>query len=189
MPKHGSIWAWRNRPRANYAQAEKSFRRALHIVPNFLLASRRSAPRSTIWEEPKEAETLLRQTLALDPREPRESPRWNTISASRSSCRTATRRRCNCSTPPRRAAPRHAVVDYNRGKHACSIWAVWKRRVFCYRRAIARNPLDMLAHRDMNHLLYRLGRDEEFLRSYDDVMRALSAISARCRSPRRIFCL
>jgi tetratricopeptide (TPR) repeat protein len=41
--------------------------------------------------------------------------------------------------------------------------------VSCYRRAIGRNPLNMVAHRDLNALLYRLGRDSEFLRSYDEV--------------------
>jgi tetratricopeptide (TPR) repeat protein len=40
--------------------------------------------------------------------------------------------------------------------------------VEAYRAAVGRNPLDLAAHRDLNHLLYRLQRNDEFLRSYDD---------------------
>ena len=31
------------------------------------------------------------------------------------------------------------------------------------------NPLNMLAHRDLNQLLYRLGDDTTFLSSYDEI--------------------
>src|SRR5262249_45428984 len=37
-----------------------------------------------------------------------------------------------------------------------------------YRRAIALQPLLSIAHKELNDLLYRLDRSEEFLRSYDD---------------------
>ena len=47
-----------------------------------------------------------------------------------------------------------------------------------YRRAVAANPLDMMAHRELNHLLYRLGRDEEFLRSYDDAAALYPEVAA-----------
>ena len=37
-----------------------------------------------------------------------------------------------------------------------------------YRRALARNPLNTVAQQELNKLLYRLGRDDEFLISLDD---------------------
>src|SRR5438067_2209051 len=36
-----------------------------------------------------------------------------------------------------------------------------------YRKVVADNPAHLTAHQDLNHMLYRLKRDEEFLRSYD----------------------
>jgi tetratricopeptide (TPR) repeat protein len=40
--------------------------------------------------------------------------------------------------------------------------------VAAFRQAVTENPLDLHAHRALNQLIFSLGRDEEFLRSYDE---------------------
>ena len=42
--------------------------------------------------------------------------------------------------------------------------------IAAYRAALGTNPLDARAHRQLSHLLYRLGDDANFLRSYDEAM-------------------
>jgi protein O-GlcNAc transferase len=54
------------------AAAEKSLRRALHIVPNFLFARQVLAIALNDMGRAREAEALLRQTLSLGPRDPRQ---------------------------------------------------------------------------------------------------------------------
>jgi tetratricopeptide (TPR) repeat protein len=58
-------------------------------------------------------------------------------------------------------------VDYNRANTLQQLGRV-EEAVTSYRRAIAQNPLDLVAHSDLNGALYRLGKDDEFLRSYDE---------------------
>lgn len=40
-----------------------------------------------------------------------------------------------------------------------------------FRQAVTESPLDLYAHRALNQLIFSLGRDEEFLRSYDEAFR------------------
>jgi tetratricopeptide (TPR) repeat protein len=40
--------------------------------------------------------------------------------------------------------------------------------IAAFRQAVRENPLDLHAHRALNQLIFSLGRDEEFLRSYDE---------------------
>jgi tetratricopeptide (TPR) repeat protein len=53
-----------------------------------------------------------------------------------------------------------------------------------YRRALAVNPFNLEAHRELNALLYRLGRDDEFLTSYENALRRVGA-----RAPEHITLL
>jgi tetratricopeptide (TPR) repeat protein len=64
--------------------------------------------------------------------------------------------------------PELPLADYNRGIALQHVGRL-EEAVACYRRAIMQNPLNMLAHRDLNQLLYRLGDDTTFLSSYDEV--------------------
>ncbi|HEX9159681.1 MAG TPA: putative 2OG-Fe(II) oxygenase, partial [Rhizomicrobium sp.] len=68
----------------------------------------------------------------------------------------------------RAKVPDMPTVDYNRGNTLQNL-ARLDEAVDAYRSALAGNPLDMAAHQDLNQLLYRLGDDTNFLRSYDDV--------------------
>jgi Flp pilus assembly protein TadD len=65
----------------DFTGAEQSFRAALRIQPNFTFAKQSLAIALNEQNRPKEAETLLRQTLALGSRDPRQIARWSTISA------------------------------------------------------------------------------------------------------------
>jgi tetratricopeptide (TPR) repeat protein len=59
------------------------------------------------------------------------------------------------------------AIDYNRGNTLQHLGRL-EEAAESYRRAIVRNPLDMAAHEELNQLLYRMGEDGDFLRSYDD---------------------
>ena len=75
-----------------------------------------------------------------------------------------------CSKRPRAKVPEMPTGRLQSRQYACSVLGrLDEGAVDAYRRAIARQPLDMAAHRDLNDMLYRLGRDDEFLQSYDEV--------------------
>ena len=57
----------------DHASAEKSCRDALRVQPNYLLAKQTLAGELCALDRPKEAEHLLRQTLALGIRDPRQA--------------------------------------------------------------------------------------------------------------------
>src|SRR5262249_3898952 len=62
------------------------------------------------------------------------------------------------------------LADYNRGT-ILEHMGHFDAAVANYRAAIQRNPLDTPAHHALNMLLHRMGRDDDFLRSYDDAVR------------------
>ena len=152
----------------DFKGAEQSFRTALRIQPNFTFAKQSLAVALTEQNRPKEAETLLRQTLALGSRDPRQ------IAALEHNLGISVKMQGRFGEALRlfdaaqTKVPDMVMVDYNRGNTFQQL-GLLEEAVACYRRAIGRNPLDMAAHRDLNALLYRLGRDTEFLRSYDEV--------------------
>jgi len=152
----------------DHAAAEKSCRDALRLQPNYLLAKQSLAAELNELRRPKEAEQILRQTLALGARDERQiaALEHNLGLSLKMQRRYAEALRFFDSAQVR--VPDMPAADYNRGntlqqlgRHAEAIGS--------YRRAIARNPLDMVAHRDLNQLLYRLGDDNAFLKSYDEV--------------------
>jgi tetratricopeptide (TPR) repeat protein len=152
----------------DFAAAEQSFRAALRIQPNYVFAKQSLATALTEQKRPKEAETLLRQTLALGSRDPRQ------LAALEHNLGVAVKMQGRFEEALRlfdaaqTKVPDLVMVDYNRG-NALQQLGFLEEAVASYRRALGRNPLDMNAHRDLNALLYRLGRDSEFLRSYDEV--------------------
>jgi tetratricopeptide (TPR) repeat protein len=152
----------------DFTGAEESFRAALRIQPNFTFAKQSLATALTEQNRPKEAEALLRQTLALGSRDPRQ------IAALEHNLGVAVKMQDRFDEALRlfdaaqTKVPDLIMVDYNRGNTLQHLGRL-EEAVACYRRAIGRNPLHMAAHRDLNALLYRLGRDAEFLRSYDEV--------------------
>ena len=69
-----------------------------------------------------------------------------------------------------RPAPSQARILYHLGV-SLELQGRPEEAIDAWRHAVARDPLNKDAHRELNALLYRLGRDGAFLASYDDAMR------------------
>jgi tetratricopeptide (TPR) repeat protein len=152
----------------DFTGAEQSFRTALRIQPNFTFAKQSLATALTEQNRPKEAETLLRQTLALGSRDPRQIAALEHNLGVSMKMQGRFEEALRLFDAAQTKVPDLVMVDYNRGNTLQQLGRL-EEAVSCYRRALGRNPLHMAAHRDLNALLYRLGRDAEFLRSYDEV--------------------
>jgi tetratricopeptide (TPR) repeat protein len=152
----------------DHEAAVKSCRDALRIQPNYLFAKQTLAAELCTLDKPKEAERLLRQTLELGVRNERQAAALenNLGIALKQQNRFAE------ALPYFEAAlikaPDVPGVAYNRGNTLQNLGRL-EEAVGSYHRALQHNPLDMAAHEELNQLLYRLGDDETFLRSYDDV--------------------
>ena len=154
--------------KSDFAQAEKAFRQALRIQPNHLIA--RQFLGGVLADQGKgaEAEQVLRQALAAGSRDPR------LIAGLSHNLAVALKQQRRLSEAltlfdaAERGDPNLPMIHYNRAK-ALEDMGDHEAALASYRRAIARDPLNMHAHQDLNHLLYRLGRDGEFLKSFDEV--------------------
>ncbi|HEY5336819.1 MAG TPA: tetratricopeptide repeat protein [Rhizomicrobium sp.] len=151
------------------AGAEKSVREALRMQPNFLIAQQSLAAILNDSDRPAEAEAILRRGLAAGARDPRQIAAFEHSLGVSSKLQARYDEAIRLFDSAQAKAPDMPMVDYNRG-NALQHLGQLDAAVESYRRALARNPLDMLAHRDLNHVLYRLGDDAAFLRSYDDAM-------------------
>lgn len=148
--------------------AEQSFRAALRIQPNFMFAKQSLAIALNEQDRPKDAETLLRQMLALGSRDPRQIAALEHNLGVSLKMQGRFEEALRLFDAAQAKVPDLAMVDYNRANTLQQLGRL-EDAVSFYRRAIGRNPLDTAAHHDLNALLYRLGRDAEFLRSYDEV--------------------
>jgi tetratricopeptide (TPR) repeat protein len=151
------------------AQAEKSIREALRIQPNFLLAKQALSAVLNDMNRPKEAETLLRQTLTLGVRDVRQAAALEHNLGVSLNLQNRHAEALNVFDAAQIKAPDMALVDYNRAT-ALQATGQLDAAVVSYRHALARNPLDLKAHSDLNQLLYRMADEESFLRSYDDAL-------------------
>lgn len=149
--------------------AERAVRRALHIQPNFLLARQNLGAILNDLERHREAETVLRQALAAGSPNPRQTAALEHNLGVALSKQGRFAEAVQLFDSAQNKVPDMAFVDYNRG-NALQGAGQLEDAANCYRRAIARNPLDIAAHRDLNHVLYRLGDDADFLRSYESAM-------------------
>jgi tetratricopeptide (TPR) repeat protein len=153
--------------KSDFASAEKTFRQVLRIQPNYLLAKQYLGGALADQGKGVEAEQVLRQALAMAPRDPRQ------VAALKHNLGVALKqqRRLPEAIEFFHAAesgdPDLPMIDYNRAK-ALEDMGDLEAALASYRRAIVRDPLNMHAHQDLNHLLYRLGRDGEFLQSFDE---------------------
>jgi len=153
--------------KGEHAAAEKSLREALRIQPNFLLAKQSLGAVLNDLDRPNEAEAILRQALAAGSRNPRQvAALEHNLGLSRMKQRRYGEA-VGLFDAAQAKAPDMRFADYNRGNALQNLGQL-EAAVESYRRAIARNPLDMPAHHDLNHVLYRLADDENFLRSYDE---------------------
>lgn len=161
----------------DHAAAEKSCRDALRYQPNYLLARQTLGAELNALNRPDKAEIVLRQALALAPREPRQ------VAALEHNLGVSRRMQGDLAgalkffNAAQEKVPDMPAVDYNRANTLQELGRL-EEAVVSYRRALARNPLDMAAHDDLNRLLYRLGDDESFLKSYDDAAALYPEIGA-----------
>ena len=150
--------------------AEKSFRAALRIDPGFMLSRQGLAALFNDTDRPQDAETILRRALADNPRDPRQ------VAALEHNLGVALKMQrkfdeaLKLFDSAQLKAPDMPKVDYNRANTLQQLGYI-EQAVTSYRRAVTRDDLDLAAHSDLNQALYRLGRDDEFLRSYDESFR------------------
>lgn len=153
--------------KSDFAAAEKSFRQVLRIQPNYVLAKQFLGGVLADQGKGEEAERILRQALAAAPRDPRQ------IAALQHNLAVALKQQrrlpeaLELFAKAQTGDPNLPMLDYNRAKTLEDAGDL-EAAAASYKRAVARDPLNMHAHQDLNQLLYRLGRDGEFLQSLDE---------------------
>ncbi|HEX4304044.1 MAG TPA: tetratricopeptide repeat protein [Rhizomicrobium sp.] len=150
--------------------AEKSFRAALRLNPSYMLSRQGLAAVLNDLGRPEEAETILRRALADAPRDPRQVAALEHNLAVALKLQKKYEEALKLFDSAQVKAPDMPKVDFNRASTLEHLGYVEQAANF-YRRAVTRSPLDLASHAALNSVLYRLGRDEEFLRSYDESFR------------------
>ena len=153
--------------RGDYQAAEKAYRQCLRVQPNFLMAKQSLGGVLNDQNRASEAERVLRQALAAGSRDPRQVAALQHNLGVSLNLQHRSGEALELFDAAQIAVPDMPIVDYNRGNALQELGRL-KDAADSYRRAIVRNPLDMTAHSDLNQLLYRLGRDSEFLSSFDE---------------------
>jgi tetratricopeptide (TPR) repeat protein len=148
-------------------EAEKVFRAGLRLQPNSLALKQSLGGALNDLKRGAEAETILRGALAQSTRDQRQTAGLLHNLGISLKQQHRHREALECLDRAQSLVPDMPAADYNRGNVLQSLGFL-DAAVDSYRAALSRNPLDIKAHHDLNKLLYRLGRDEEFLRSYDD---------------------
>lgn len=160
-----------------HLEAEKSFRDALRLQPNLMMAKQSLVANLNEQRRHREAEALAVITLRQNQTDPRQaSALYYNLGVA-----VAAQRRdveaLGLLNTAQSLAPDMPYVDAVRGSVLHRLGKL-EDAIEAYRRAIQRNPLDMMAHRELNHLLYRLERDDEFLKSYDQSIDAVPGVPA-----------
>lgn len=147
--------------------AERAYRQALKLQPNYAMAKQNLAVVLNDLGRPKEAETILMQALTAGSRDRAllAGYQHNLAISARMQRRYGDALRWF--EGAQAMSPELPNADYNRASMLQTLGRD-DEAIAAYRRALARNPLDINVHRDLNLLLYRRGNDEEFLRSLDD---------------------
>ena len=146
---------------------------ALRLKPDLVEASRILTAAHITQAHHEEAEAVARAALAKPQRDPRQ------IAALKHNLGIALSQQHRLGEAlvefdaAQTLMPGLPRADYNRG-NTLQLMGRLDEAEEAYRRAVARDPLDLKAHGDLNHLLYRLGRTD-ILRSYDE---------AACKHPR-----
>lgn len=150
-----------------HALAEKCFRRVLWLSPGHPFALQCLGGTLNDLGRPKEAEMVLRKGLAANPKNPRQAAAFEHNLAVSLNLQRRFDEALVLFDSAQAKVSDMPYVDYNRA-HALQFLGRFDEAVEGYRRALARSPLHLAAHHDLNDLLYRMGRDEEFLASYDE---------------------
>jgi tetratricopeptide (TPR) repeat protein len=156
--------------KGDHEGAVRSCRDALRLQPNYLMAKQCLANALMELDKPQEAERILRQSLDLGIRDERQAAAMEHNLGVALQKQERHQEALPLFDSAQRRVPALSAVDYNRG-NALQHLGRFEEAVECYRRAVMHDPLDFAAHDDLNRLLYVLGRDGEFLVSFDDAAR------------------
>jgi tetratricopeptide (TPR) repeat protein len=151
----------------NVAAAESAFRQALAAQPASITARQYLGGLLADDGRGEEAERVLREALSLQPRDRRQIAALQQFLGVALKQQRRLKEALALFDAAQATLPEIATVDHCRGL-ALQDMGDMEGALRSYRRALARNPLNMVAHQELNKLLYRLGRDDEFLISLDD---------------------
>lgn len=163
--------------KGDHAASERSCRDALRIQPNYTFAKQTLGAELNELNRPKEAERILGPALIIGSRDPRQVAALEHNLGVSLSMQKRYGEALQLFDAARAKAPDMPAVDNNRA-NALQHLGRLDEAVDAYRKALRRDPLDMLAHDELNKLLYRIGDDEAFLKSYDDVVSLYPEIGA-----------
>src|SRR5208282_3211145 len=151
-----------------HAEAEKCCRAALRIQPNYVLAKQTLAAELNELNRPNESEKILRLALIADSRNPQQTAALEHNLGVSLKAQQRYEEALAYFDAARAKVADLPAVDYNRGNTLQNLGRLGEA-VESYYRALRVDPLDMRAHDDLNRLLYRMGGDAGFLKSYDEV--------------------
>ena len=160
-----------------HVEAEKSFRDALRLQPNLMMAKQSLVASLNEQRRHREAEALAVITIRQNRLDPRQASAlyYNLGVAVAAQKRDV--EALGLLNTAQSFAPDMPYVDSVRGSVLHRLGKL-DEAIEAYRQAIRRNPLDMMAHRELNHLLYRLEQTGEFLASYDAAIEAVPGVPA-----------
>jgi tetratricopeptide (TPR) repeat protein len=148
------------------AGAEAAYRALLKLKPKLAEAHQGLGTVLKDAGRPGDAEAVERAGLALNPANPNLRAALEHNIGVSIGMQKRTDEALKHFERARTLAPHLSIVDYSRA-NALQGAGRFEEALASYRKAIASNPLDINAHRDFNQLLYRMNRDDEFLKSYD----------------------
>lgn len=151
--------------------AEEALHQALALAPESVVVLNELGHALIANEKPAEAADVLRKALEVTPTDMRSigmakhnlGLALSRLEEPEDALRHLDEAQTFRSDLPRAEGPRaHVLQQLGRVDEALAI----------YRAMLVRDPLNLAAHADLNQLLYREGRDEGFLASYDEALAA-----------------
>jgi len=151
----------------NVGAAEDSFRQAIRAQPGSITARQNLGGLLADQARGEEAEAVLREALAMNPRDRLQLATLQQFLGVALKQQRRLKEALQLFDIAQQTMPDITTVDNCRGVTLQDMGDM-DGAVKSFRLALARNPLNMIAHQELNKLLYRLGRDDEFLTSLDE---------------------
>lgn len=159
------------------AAAEEAYRGAIQAQPRSVIARQSLGGLLADQGRGEEAEAVLRDALAMNPRDRRQIALLQQFLGVALKQQRRLKEALQFFDAAEQTMPGMSTVDHCRGI-ALQDLGDMDAAVASYRRALVRDPLNMVAHQELNKLLYRLGRDDEFLVSLNEAANRRPEIGA-----------